>query len=139
MTSPESRDHETRRNEHATPEEIEEIDSKRIYMKIIEELKQEVKICSKEMEAKYNKKIEEMSKEMDEKYKKNIEEMSKSMNDILGNQEKTIKQVMETVQDLKTEMEAMKKTQTEGWLDMENLGKQTETSGTSITNRIQEI
>ena len=46
---------------------------------------------------------------------------------------------METVQDLKTEMEAMKKTQTEGWLDMENLGKWTETTETSITNRIQEI
>ena len=30
---------------------------------------------------------------------------------------------METVQDLKTEMETMKKTQTEGQLDMENLGK----------------
>ena len=49
--------------------------------------------------------------------------MSKSMNDILGNQEKTIKQVMETVQELKTELEAMKKTQNEGQLDMENLGK----------------
>ena len=46
---------------------------------------------------------------------------------------------METVQDLETEMEAMKKTQTEGRLDMENLGKQTETWETSITNRIQEI
>ena len=52
---------------------------------------------------------------------------------------KTIKQVMETVQELKTEMEAIKKTQTEGWLAMENLGKRTETSETSITNRIQEI
>ena len=41
------------------------------------------------------------------------------MNDTLGNQEKTIKQVMETVQGLKTEMEAVKKTQTEGRLDME--------------------
>ena len=30
---------------------------------------------------------------------------------------------METVQDLKTEMESMKKSQTEGWLAMENLGK----------------
>ena len=30
---------------------------------------------------------------------------------------------METVQDLKTEMMAIKKTQTEGWQDMENLGK----------------
>ena len=46
---------------------------------------------------------------------------------------------METVQDLKTEMQAMKKTQTEGWLAMENLGKRTETSEVSITNRIQEI
>ena len=93
-------------------------------MKIIEELKQEVKICHKEMEEKYNKKFEEMSK---------------SLNDTLGNQEKAIKQVMESVQELKTEMEAVKKTQTEGRLDMENLGKRTETTELSITNRIQEI
>ena len=46
---------------------------------------------------------------------------------------------METFQELKTEMEAMKKTQTEGRLDMENLSKQTETTESSITNRIQEI
>ena len=41
-------------------------------MNIIEELKQEVKICSKEMEDKYNKKIEEMSKEMEENYNKSL-------------------------------------------------------------------
>ena len=64
-----------------------------------------------------------MRKELEEKYNKNFEEMSKSINDTLGNQEKTIKQVMETVQELKTEMGAMKKTQTEGQLDMENLDK----------------
>ena len=58
MTSPKSRELETRRIEHPTPEEIEEIESKQIFMKIIEELKQEVKICCKEMEDKYNKKIE---------------------------------------------------------------------------------
>ena len=108
-------------------------------MKAIESLKQDMNNSLKELDEKYNKKIEEMSKEMDEKYKKNIEEMSKSMNDILGNQEKTIKQVMETVQELKTEMEAMKKTQNEGRLTIENLGKRTETSEKSITNRIQEI
>ncbi|KAK7799982.1 hypothetical protein U0070_003128 [Myodes glareolus] len=50
MTSPESRDHETRRIEHPTQEDIEEIDYKQNYMKIIEELKQEVKNCHKEME-----------------------------------------------------------------------------------------
>ena len=47
MTSSESRDHATRRIEHHTPEEIEEIDSKWNFMKIIEELKQKVKICHK--------------------------------------------------------------------------------------------
>ena len=36
-------------------------------------------------------------------------------------------------------MEAMKKTQTEKRLDMENLGKRTETTESSIINRIQEI
>ena len=46
---------------------------------------------------------------------------------------------METVQKLKTEMEAMKKKQTEGRQAMDNLGKRTEISETTITNRIQEI
>ena len=78
----------TRRTEHPTPEEIEEIDSKWNVMKIIEELKQEVKICHKEMEEKYSKKIEEISKEMEETYNKKFEEMSKSVNETLGNKEK---------------------------------------------------
>ena len=76
---------------------------------------------------------------MEERYNKKFEEMSKSVNETLGNQEKTIKQVMETVQELKTETEAMKKIQTEDQLAMENLAKWRETSKTSITNRIQEI
>ena len=50
MTSPESRDHATRRIQHPTPEEIEEINFKRKYMKMIEELGQEVKNFCKEME-----------------------------------------------------------------------------------------
>ena len=107
---------------------------KNAIMKAIESLKQDMNNSLKELDEKYNKKIEEMSKEMDEKYNKKFEEMSKSVNDTLGNQEKTIKQVKETVQELKTEMEAMKKTQTKNWLDMENLGKRTETTESSITN-----
>ncbi|KAK7795145.1 hypothetical protein U0070_003059, partial [Myodes glareolus] len=112
---------------------------KNAIMKAIESLKQDVNNSLKELDEKYNKKIEEMSKEMGEKYNKKFEEMSKSMNDTQGNQEKTIKQIMETVQELKTEMESMKKTQNEGRLDMENLGKRTETTESSITNRIQEM
>lgn len=36
-------------------------------------------------------------------------------------------------------VEAINKTQTEGILEMENLGKRTGTTDTSITNRIQEM
>ncbi|KAK7800720.1 hypothetical protein U0070_011240 [Myodes glareolus] len=90
--------------EHLNPEEV----GKSAIMKAIESLKQD---------------MNNSLKEMDEKYNKKFEEMSKSMNDTLGNQEKTIKQEMETVQELKTEMESMKKTQNEGRLDMENLGE----------------
>lgn len=49
-----------------------------------------------------------------------------------------MKEISKTVQDLKVEIEAIKKTQTEGILEMENLGKRTRTADGSITNRIQE-
>ena len=44
-----------------------------------------------------------------------------------------------TVQNLKREIEAIKKTQIETILEMENLGKRTGTTDVSITNRIQEM
>ena len=50
-----------------------------------------------------------------------------------------IKQVKETVQDLRTEIEAIKKTQTKEILEMENLGQQSGSTDASITSRIQEI
>ena len=79
-------------------------------IKAIESLKQDINNSLKELDEKYNKKFEEMSKEMEEKFNKKFAEMSKTINDTLGNQEKTNKQVIETVQELKTEREAMKKT-----------------------------
>ena len=74
-----------------------------------------------------------------EKTNKKVEEMDKSLKDTQEKQDKAIKQVMETLQDLKNEMEVMKKTETKGRLDMENLGKQTGTTEINITNNIQEI
>ena len=50
MTTPDSSDHSTRRFEHPSPEEIEEINFKWNYKKMIEELKQVVKNCHEEME-----------------------------------------------------------------------------------------
>ena len=52
---------------------------------------------------------------------------------------KHVKEINKTVQDLKVQIEAKKKTQTEGILEMENLGKRTGFTNTSITNRIQEM
>jgi hypothetical protein len=40
------------------------------------------------------------------------------------------------VQDLKMEIESMMKTQTEGILEMDNLGKKTVTTDPSINNRL---
>ena len=71
----------------------------------------------------FKQEVKNSLEEMDEKNNKKFEEMSKSLKDTLRNQDNAIKQAMETVQGLKTEMEAMNKTQTKGWLDMENLGK----------------
>ena len=107
MITPESSEHTTGRFEHPNPE-VEEIDFKRNIMKVIQSLKQDVKSSLKEMGEKNNKKFEEMNK---------------SLKDTLGNQEKAMKQVMETVPGLKNEMEVMKKAQTKGQLDMETMGK----------------
>jgi predicted nucleic acid-binding Zn-ribbon protein len=52
------------------------------------------------------------------------------------------KQVMElnkTIQDLKREVETIKKTQGEAMLEIENLGKKSGTIDVSISNRIQEM
>ena len=44
-----------------------------------------------------------------------------------------------TVQDLKMEIEAIMKTQSDGILEMESQGKRTRWKLTSITNRVQEM
>jgi hypothetical protein len=57
-------------------------------------------------------------------------------------QENTTKQVMElnkTIQDLKREVDTIKKTQSEATLEIENLGKKFGTIDASISNRIQEM
>ena len=47
--------------------------------------------------------------------------------------------MVQTVQDLKAKIQVIKKTQTKGILDMENLGKRLGTTGANITNKIQEM
>jgi hypothetical protein len=57
-------------------------------------------------------------------------------------EENTSKQVMElnrTIQDVKREVETIKKTQRETILGIENLGKKSGTIDVSISNRMQEM
>ena len=67
------------------------------------------------------------------------EETNKSLRDIQENTIKQVKEIDKNVQDLKVEINAIKKTQAEGILKMENLWKKMGTTGASTINRIQEI
>lgn len=63
--------------------------------------------------------------------------MSKFLKESQESQEK--KKLNKTVQDLKIELEVIKKTQTRGLLEIENLVKESGTTDASINNRIQEM
>jgi predicted nucleic acid-binding Zn-ribbon protein len=52
---------------------------------------------------------------------------------------KQVKDMNKSVQDMKVEIEAIKKTQAEGNLEMENLRKRTGSMYINITNRIQDM
>ena len=64
------------------------------------------------------------------------EDMRKSLKEI---EDKTNQKIQEIVQDLETEIETIKKAQSEGMLEIEKLSKRSGTTDVSITNRIQEM
>jgi hypothetical protein len=57
--------------------------------------------------------------------------VNESLKEIQKNSMKQVMEINKTVQDLKMEAEAIKKTQTEGILEMEDLGKRTGTANAS--------
>ncbi|ERE71958.1 GTPase IMAP family member 3-like protein [Cricetulus griseus] len=92
MTPPETRNHTPARPEHHNADEAEENDLKNIFMKLIKDLKEDIRKSLKEMKEKPNQKIQDINKSL-----------------------------KETVQDLKTEIETIKKAQSEGILEIEKL------------------
>ena len=78
---------------------------------------------------KYNSSLKKWRKGQPKNWKKSTNPLKKTKK----------KQLKETIQDLKTEIEATKKTQTEENLEIKNLDKQSGTTDPSINNRIQEI
>jgi hypothetical protein len=67
------------------------------------------------------------------------EKMNKFLKETQENPIKHVKEVNKTVQNVKIEIEAIKKTQTEAILEMENLVKRMGTTEISITCRIQKM
>ena len=97
-------------------------------MMLVEDLKKGINNSLKEIQENTAKQVEVLK-----------EETQKSLKEL---QENTTKQVMElnkTIQDLKMEVETIKKCQREINLEKEILGKKSETIDASISNRIQEM
>ena len=96
-----SRDLITARLEQPNIDEAEENYLKNNFRRMFETFKEEMRNFLKEMEEKTNKELEDISKSLKE------------------NQEKAIKHMKETVQDFKTEIEAIKKAQAKGIIETE--------------------
>ena len=66
-------------------------------------------------------------------------EINKPLKEIQENTSNQVKELNKSIQDLKIEVETIKKSQRETTLEIENLGKKSGSIDASITNRIQEI
>lgn len=64
--------------------------------------------------------------------------MIKSLKEMYENTNMHWKEMNKTIQDLKMDLEVIRKIQTETFLEMENLAKHKGTIDSSITNRLQE-
>jgi chromosome segregation ATPase len=95
---------------------------------MIEEFKKDINNSLKEIQETTGKQIEDLK-----------EEAQKSLKELQENTTKQVKELSKTIQDLKMEIEIIKKSQRETTLEIENLGKRLGVIDVSITNRIQEI
>jgi predicted nucleic acid-binding Zn-ribbon protein len=95
---------------------------------MIEDFKKDIKNSLKEIQENTDKQVEALK-----------EETQKSLKELHENTTKQVKKLNKTIQDLKMEIETIKKSQRETTLEIENLGKTSGIIDVSITNRIQEI
>ena len=67
------------------------------------------------------------------------EETQKPLKELQENANNQVKELNKTIQDLKVEIETIKKSQSKTSLEIENLGRNSGVIDASINNRIQEI
>ena len=84
----------------------------------------------------FKKEIQENTGKQQEAFQ---EETQKSLRELQENTTKQVMKLNKTIQNLKMEVETIKKTQRETTLEKEILGKKSGTIDVSISNRIQEM
>jgi chromosome segregation ATPase len=112
---------------HPNTREKLDLDLKEYLMMMVEDTKKDFNNSLKERQENTAKQVEDIKEEA-QKYLKEL-------------QKNTTKQVMDlnkTIQDLKREVDTIKKTQSEATLKIETLGKKSRTIDVSISNRIKE-
>ena len=97
-------------------------------MMVIEDFKKDINNSLKEIQENTGKQVEALK-----------EETQKSPKELQENTIKPVKEMNKTIQDLKMELETIKKSQRETTLELENIGKELGAIDASITNQIQEI
>ena len=110
-----------------TPEK-QDMDLKSLFMMMMEDFKKEINNSLKEIQENTGKQQEALK-----------EEIQKSLKELQENTTKQVKELNKTIQDLKMEVETIKKSQRETTLEIENLGKKSGAIDASIKNKIQEI
>ena len=108
--------------------EKQDSDLKSFLMMMIEDIKKDINNSLKEIQENTGKQVEALK-----------EETQKSLKELQENTTKQVKELNKTIQDLKMEIETIKKSQRETILELEDLGKRSGVIDGSIANRIQEI
>jgi hypothetical protein len=126
MASSETGSPTTSNPDYPNTSEKQDSDLKSHLMMMREEFKKDINNSLKEIQENTGKQVEARK-----------EETQNSLKELQENTIKQAKEMNKTIQDLKMEIETIKKSQRETTLEIENLGKR---SGfiASITNRIQE-
>jgi chromosome segregation ATPase len=110
-----------------TPEK-QDSDLKSYLLMLIEDFKKDINKSLKELQENKGKQVEALK-----------EETQKSLKELHENTTKQVKELNTNKQDLKMEVETIKKSQRETTLAIEKLGKKSGTTDASISNRIQEM
>jgi chromosome segregation ATPase len=97
-------------------------------MMMIEDIKKDFNNSLKEIQKNTAKQVEDLK-----------EEAQKPLKELQQNRTKQVIELNKIIQDLKREVDTIKKTQSETRLEIETLGKKSGTIDVSISNRIQEM